>query len=85
VPCIVPGLITGLRTAVPLAIILALLVEMLATRPGIGRMLLAAQRDFDAPAVFVLLSVVGLIGVTVNWALEVLEKAVLKKLMHPVR
>jgi ABC-type nitrate/sulfonate/bicarbonate transport system permease component len=80
VPSILPSVIAGLRVAVPLAIIVALLVEMLATRPGIGRMLLSAQRDFDAPAVFALLSTVGLIGVGVNWALEWLERCVSKKL-----
>lgn len=79
VPSILPALITGLRVAVPLAIIVALLVEMLATRPGIGRMLLSAQRDFDAPAVFALLSTVGVLGLTVNWALERLEQAILPR------
>lgn len=86
VPCILPGLITGLRIAAPLAIIVALLVEMLATRPGIGGMLLAAQRNFDAPAVFALLSTVGVIGVGVNWAFELLEHAASKKnMMNPKR
>jgi len=80
VPSILPSMIAGVRVAVPLAIIVALLVEMLATRPGIGRMLLSAQRDFDAPAVFALLSTVGLIGVSVNWALEWLDQYVSKKL-----
>lgn len=80
VPSILPSVIAGLRVAVPLAIIVALLVEMLATRPGIGRMLLSAQRDFDAPAVFALLSTVGFIGVGVNWALESLDRYVSKKL-----
>jgi ABC-type nitrate/sulfonate/bicarbonate transport system permease component len=80
VPSILPSVIAGLRVAVPLAIIVALLVEMLATRPGIGRMLLSAQRDFDAPAVFALLTTVGFIGVGVNWALESLDRYVSKKL-----
>jgi ABC-type nitrate/sulfonate/bicarbonate transport system permease component len=80
VPSILPSVIAGLRVAVPLAIIVALLVEMLATRPGIGRMLLSAQRDFDAPAVFALLSTVGFIGVAVNWAFEWLDHYVSKKL-----
>lgn len=80
VPSILPSVIAGLRVAVPLAIIVALLVEMLATRPGIGRMLLSAQRDFDAPAVFALLSTVGIIGVGVNWALEWLERGVSRTL-----
>jgi ABC-type nitrate/sulfonate/bicarbonate transport system permease component len=84
-PCILPGMITGLRVAAPLAIIVALLVEMLATRPGIGRLLLTAQRDFDAPAVFALLSTIGLIGVAVNWSFELLERSVSKKLPHAVR
>jgi ABC-type nitrate/sulfonate/bicarbonate transport system permease component len=85
VPTILPSLIVGLRMAVPLAIIVALLVEMLATRPGIGRMLLSAQRDFDAPAVFALLTTVGVIGVCVNWALELLEKSFANKVPNARR
>ena len=84
-PCLLPGLITGLRVATPLAIIVALLVEMLATRPGIGRMLLTAQRDFDAPAVFALLLTVSLIGVSVNVAFELLERWLSRALPHAVR
>lgn len=85
VPCLLPGLTTGLRVATPLAIIVALLVEMLATRPGIGRMLLTAQRDFDAPAVFALLLTVSFIGVCVNVAFELLERALSKTLPHALR
>jgi ABC-type nitrate/sulfonate/bicarbonate transport system permease component len=85
VPCILPGMIGGLRVAAPLAIIVALLVEMLATRPGIGRLLLSAQRDFDAPAVFALLLTVGLFGLCVNWAFELLERFVWKALPNTLR
>jgi ABC-type nitrate/sulfonate/bicarbonate transport system permease component len=76
VPSLLPALIAGLRVAVPLAIIVSLLVEMLATRPGIGRLLLTAQRDFDAPTVFALLLTVGLVGAAVNGALQLLERSV---------
>jgi ABC-type nitrate/sulfonate/bicarbonate transport system permease component len=75
VPSLLPAVIEGLRIAMPLAIIVALLVEMLATRPGIGRLLLTAQRDFDAPAVFALLLTVGVIGAAVNGALELVERS----------
>jgi len=85
VPCILPGVIAGLRVAAPLAIIVALLVEMLATRPGIGRLLLTAQRDFDAPGVFALLLTVGLIGVGVNGAFEWLERSAAKRLPNAMR
>jgi ABC-type nitrate/sulfonate/bicarbonate transport system permease component len=85
VPSLLPSLITGVRVAAPLAIIVALLVEMLATRPGVGRMLLSAQRDFDAPAVFALLLTVGLIGVGVNWALQLMELLVSMRLPHTTR
>jgi ABC-type nitrate/sulfonate/bicarbonate transport system permease component len=84
-PCVLPGIIAGLRVAVPLAIIVALLVEMLATRPGIGGTLLSAQRDFDAPTVFALLLIVGIIGVCLNSALEWLERYVSRRLPNSVR
>jgi ABC-type nitrate/sulfonate/bicarbonate transport system permease component len=79
-PSILPSVISGLRVAVPLAIIVALLVEMLATRPGIGRLLLTAQRDFDAPVVFALLLTVGLIGVGLNLSFDLLERFVSRRL-----
>lgn len=84
-PSILPGLLAGLRVAAPLAIIVTLLVEMLATQPGIGRTLLSAQRDFDAPAVFALLFIVGLLGVGVNWTFEGLERCLAKALPHSMR
>ncbi|WP_439685573.1 ABC transporter permease [Cupriavidus oxalaticus] len=84
-PCIMPAMIAGLRVAAPLAIIVTLLVEMLATQPGIGRTLLSAQRNFDAPAVFALLFIVGLIGVGVNALFEWIERTVLKPLSVSTR
>jgi ABC-type nitrate/sulfonate/bicarbonate transport system permease component len=75
-PSIAPAVVTGLRVAAPLAIIVTLLVEMLATRPGVGRLLLSAQRDFDAPAVLALLLTIGLLGAAVNAAFAWLEHSV---------
>nr|WP_315591844.1 ABC transporter permease subunit [uncultured Cupriavidus sp.] len=77
-PSLMPAMIAGLRVAVPLAIIVTMLVEMLATQPGIGRTLLSAQRDFDAPAVFALLCVVAVLGVVLNVLLAWIERSVLK-------
>jgi ABC-type nitrate/sulfonate/bicarbonate transport system permease component len=83
VPAVLPAALAGVRIAVPLAIIVSLLVEMLATRPGVGRLLLSAQRDFDAPAVFALLLTVGLMGVAANGALQVLERSLARKFPAP--
>jgi ABC-type nitrate/sulfonate/bicarbonate transport system permease component len=76
-PALLPSLLTGVRVAAPLAIIVSLLAEMLTLMPGLGALLLMAQRNFNAAEVFGLLAVVGLFGFTLNAALAAFESWVL--------
>ncbi|OAE96333.1 hypothetical protein AYJ54_36875 [Bradyrhizobium centrolobii] len=72
-PALLPSILTGVRVAAPLAIIVSLLAEMLTLMPGLGALLLMAQRNFNAAEVFGLLAVVGAFGFTLNAALAAFE------------
>jgi ABC-type nitrate/sulfonate/bicarbonate transport system permease component len=72
-PALLPSILTGMRVATPLAIIVSLVAEMLTLMPGLGALLLMAQRNFNAAEVFGLLAVVGSFGFVLNAALAALE------------
>ena len=76
-PALLPAILTGVRVAAPLAIIVSLLAEMLTLMPGLGALLLMAQRNFNAAEVFGLLVAVGSFGFILNAALAAFESWVL--------
>ena len=78
-PAIVPALLLGIRVALPLAIVVALLVEMLTSLPGIGAMMMRAQRNFQSAEVYALLVFVGLFGFMVNNAFAVIEAFIMRQ------
>ena len=78
-PATVPAFFIGVRIAVPLAVVIALLVEMLTGLPGIGRLMIAGQRNYNSSQVFALLAIVGGLGFLLNLAFAVLEGAVLRR------
>jgi ABC-type nitrate/sulfonate/bicarbonate transport system permease component len=79
VPSTVPSLLLGIRVAIPLAIVVTLLVEMLTSLPGVGALMIQAQRNFQSAQVYALLVMVGLFGFIVNDAFVVLEAVVLRQ------
>ncbi len=79
VPSTVPSLLLGIRIAIPLAIVVTLLVEMLTSLPGIGSLMIQAQRNFQSAQVYALLVVVGLFGVVVNDLFAVVEAIALRR------
>ena len=78
IPSVVPALLLGIRVAIPLTIILALLVEMLTSLPGIGALMIQAQRNFQSSEVYALLVLIGLFGLVVNDAFIVIETIILR-------
>lgn len=78
VPSIVPALLLGIRVAIPLTIILALLVEMLTSLPGVGALMIQAQRNYQSSEVYALLVLIGLFGLIVNNVFVVVETAILR-------
>ncbi|WP_455274901.1 ABC transporter permease [Rhizobium herbae] len=81
-PALLPAILTGIRIAAPLAIIVSLLAEMLTLMPGLGQLLLMAQRNFAAAEVFGLLVVVGLFGFALNAVLAAVEAWILAPQGH---
>ena len=78
-PSVIPPFLTGVRIAVPLAIIITLLVEMITMLPGIGSLIVTAQRDFRSAEVYGLLVLVGLIGFVLNNVFVVIEEVLLRR------
>ena len=68
----------GVRVAVPLAIIITLLVEMLTLLPGIGSLIVRAQREYQSAQVYGLLVLVGMLGFLLNNGFALLESLVLR-------
>jgi ABC-type nitrate/sulfonate/bicarbonate transport system permease component len=79
VPSTVPSLLLGIRVAIPLAIVVTLLVEMLTSLPGIGALMIQAQRNFQSAQVYALLVMVGLFGFAVNDLFAIVEALVLRR------
>jgi len=78
-PSVTPALLIGVRIAVPLAIIVTLLVEMITMLPGIGSLIVKAQRDFQSAQVYGLLVLVGLVGFVLNNFFVVIEDLILRR------
>jgi ABC-type nitrate/sulfonate/bicarbonate transport system permease component len=77
-PAAVPGFLLGVRVAVPLAIIITLLVEMLTLVPGIGSLIVRAQREYQSAQVYGLLVLVGILGFLLNNGFALVEGFILR-------
>lgn len=78
-PAIVPDFLIGLRVAIPLGIVITLLVEMLTSLPGVGSLIVVAQRQFRSADVYGLLVVVGLMGFLINSLFTIAEQVLLRR------
>jgi ABC-type nitrate/sulfonate/bicarbonate transport system permease component len=76
IPGVVPSLLLGIRVALPHAIIITLVVEMFTGAAGIGGLMMAAERNFNAPAVFALLMLVGCLGLALTALFSVMERLI---------
>jgi ABC-type nitrate/sulfonate/bicarbonate transport system permease component len=78
-PATVPAFLLGLRVALPQAVIATLVTEMFTGATGIGGLMMDAQRNFNAPGVFGLLALIGLVGFSLTAAFALLERAVMHR------
>jgi ABC-type nitrate/sulfonate/bicarbonate transport system permease component len=79
VPATIPAFLLGVRIAVPLGIIITLVIEMFTGLPGVGRLMILAQRNFNSAEVFGLLFLVGLLGFALNLLFTVAEEMILSR------
>jgi ABC-type nitrate/sulfonate/bicarbonate transport system permease component len=76
-PATVPALLLGMRIALPQAVVVTLVVEMFTGEFGIGSLMVAAQRNFNAAEVFGLLAVMGLFGYSLTGVFTLIERGIL--------
>lgn len=80
-PTALPYAVTGFRLAASVALILAITGELVIGSPGLGREIGVAQDSGAVPAMYALVLVTGLVGVTVNLLTRAAERRVLA--WHP--
>lgn len=76
IPAALPYIFAGLNTAIVLAVIAAIVGEFVGARAGIGYLILQANFALDLPAVFSLLSVLGVLGVLLSVGMRAIERRV---------
>jgi ABC-type nitrate/sulfonate/bicarbonate transport system permease component len=72
-PNALPEIFAGVRVSLAIALIITVVAEMLASRPGLGQMILFAARGFRSPEIYAGVFLLGLIGYLGSHALERVE------------
>ena len=76
-PSALPSILTGCRVALIVSCIVVFLAEMISSSDGLGRLLIAAARNFDTVNMFVPLILISVIGLVLNLTLNALRKRLL--------
>ncbi|MER2533858.1 MAG: ABC transporter permease [Rhizobiaceae bacterium] len=76
-PAALPSVLTGCRVALIVSCIVVFLAEMISSSDGLGRLLIAAARNFDTVNMFVPLLLISAIGLVLNVLLNALRKRLL--------
>lgn len=80
-PTALPYVITGFRLAASIALVLTITAEFVIQNPGIGRQIEVYRFAQDAPGLYALVLITGLLGLLVNLGTRVIERRVLH--WHP--
>ena len=80
-PTVLPYLMTGLRLSGTIALVVAVTIEIVVQAPGLGQMIAQYQSAGNAPVVYALALLAGVLGLVINLALGRLERTVL--VWHP--
>ncbi|MGN9838686.1 ABC transporter permease [Nonomuraea sp. H19] len=76
-PAASPKIFAGLRLSVSLALIMMIISELVGSSEGIGHRMLEAQSQFDIPAMWAGIVLLGLLGIALNAAFLGAERTVL--------
>lgn len=76
IPAALPYIFAGLNTAIVLAVIAAIVGEFVGARAGIGYLILQANFALDLAAVFALLMLLGVLGVTLSLCIRAIENRI---------
>jgi ABC-type nitrate/sulfonate/bicarbonate transport system permease component len=77
-PATAPKVFAGLRISMSIAVILMVISELYAATDGVGFRILRAQRQFRMVDLWAGLVVLGLLGATLNGALALVERRILR-------
>jgi len=77
-PGAMPGILSGLRISLAIAIILLVAAEMLGAQTGIGAYILEAGSLYNLERLFVGVSILSVLGVTVSFVIGRLERRLLR-------
>ena len=77
-PGAMPGILSGLRISLAIAIILLVAAEMLGAEFGIGAYILLAGSLYDLERLFAGVTILSLLGITVNVLVTFIEQKILK-------
>ncbi|HET6212029.1 MAG TPA: ABC transporter permease [Micromonosporaceae bacterium] len=80
-PTALPYAVTGIRLAASVALILAITGELVIGSPGLGQEIAVAQNSGAVPAMYALVVVTGVLGLTANLIARAAERRVLA--WHP--
>lgn len=73
-PAAIPQVFTGLKVAMALSWAVVVAAELVGAQQGLGFMISDAAQFFRMPVVFLGIALIGVIGLLLNWALNLLEK-----------
>ncbi|TMR13428.1 ABC transporter permease [Nonomuraea turkmeniaca] len=76
-PAASPKIFAGLRLSVSLALIMMVISELVGSSEGIGHRMLEAQSQFDIPALWAVIVLLGLLGIALNTAFLGVERLLL--------
>lgn len=77
IPSAMTWIIASLHVALGFSIIGAIVGEFLGSQKGLGLVIATAQNTFDAPGVFGAMLVIGLLALTAEWLMALLERRLL--------
>lgn len=77
-PSAMPDIVAGMRSGLAISLILAVVTEMQASLPGLGRDIFLAQRSFRGTELYAGLIMLAVIGVAINYGLEIAERRLLR-------
>jgi ABC-type nitrate/sulfonate/bicarbonate transport system permease component len=80
-PTVLPYLMTGLRLCGTIALVVAITIEIVVQAPGIGAMIATYQSAANVTVVYALALLTGVLGLTINLLMRLLENSVLA--WHP--
>ena len=82
VPWALPWIVSSLRINIGLALAGAIVGEFIASQQGVGRMILYAGQVMDINLVWVGVVVLSILAIVMYWAVSMIEKYVLRGIMH---